>query len=199
MDTSEAKKIIEALLFASEKPISAEQIKEALGGEEGASVKSLVDELNAEYKNSGRSFNIIEIAGGYQLATDPIYAPYLRKLYKSRREERLSAPALETLAVIAYKQPVTRADIEFVRGVNVDGVMKTLSERGLIKIVGRKEALGRPILYATTKEFLQYFGLSSIQDLPALRNVSVEEVKLEADKIIEEKKDEVGEVAKEDR
>src|SRR3989338_2983786 len=105
MIASESKKIIEALLFASEKPISAEQIKEAMGGLVGGSVKSLVDELNSEYKNSGRSFNIIEIAGGFQLATDPVYEPYIRKLYKSRREDRLSQPALETLAVIAYKQP----------------------------------------------------------------------------------------------
>ncbi len=196
MTKEESKKVIEALLFASEKPIPPERMKDVIGDVAGGSVRALVDELNAEYKSSGRSFNIIEIAGGYQIATDPAYAPYIRKLYKTRREDRLSQPALETLAVIAYKQPATRADIEFVRGVNVDGVMKTLTERGLVKIVGRKDALGRPILYGTTREFLQYFGINSLTDLPSLREISEEEVKLEADKIIEENKDEVGEITK---
>lgn len=199
MNLQEAKKIIEALLFASDRPVGPEQIKDVVGEIEGSSVKSAMDELSSEYKATGRSFAIVEIAGGYQLATDPMYAPYLKKLYKTRQQDRLSQPALETLAVVAYKQPVTRADIEFVRGVNVDGVIKTLLERGLVKMVGRKDVLGRPILYGTTREFLQYFGLSSLNELPPLKAVSEEEVKLEADKIIEENTYEAGEITQEDR
>lgn len=163
------RQIIEALLFASEKPITSDQIREVLDNSlTPGAIRSLLNELNAEYLNTNRAFNIIEIAGGFQLATNPEYAPWLKKMFHRVKEDKLSRPSLETLAIIAYKQPISRVEIEQIRGVDSEGVLKTLLEKGLIKIMGRKDAPGRPLIYGTTKEFLQYFGLNSISQLPEL-------------------------------
>lgn len=168
MEREEVKRIIEAMLFATDKPLSTDQAKEVLGDVETEIIKSSISELEAEYESEKRSFRIIEVAGGFQMSTDSQYAPWLKKLYKQDKPDKLSAPALETLAIVAYRQPVTRTDIEFIRGVNVDGMVKSLLERGLIKIRGRKDSIGRPFVYGTTREFLECFGLNSLEDLPKL-------------------------------
>jgi segregation and condensation protein B len=168
MDRQEAKQIIEAILFASNKPVASGAIKDILKDLSPEEVKACVDELNGEYSSSGRSFSIKEIAGGYQMLTDPVYSRWISALYK-RPAEKLRGPALETLSIIAYKQPIARSQIEAIRGVNVDGVLQTLEERNLIRTRGRLEAPGRPILYGTTTDFLQHFGLKSLEDLPRLK------------------------------
>ena len=168
MDRDQSKKVIEALLFVSDKPISIDTLKEVLKDVEPTEIRSIIEELNGEYSTSGRSFAIKEIAGGFQMLTDPVYSKWISALYK-RPPDRLSGPSLETLAIIAYKQPLTRSQIELIRGVNVDGVLHTLEERNLIRSRGRLEAPGRPILYGTTTEFLQHFGLKSLDELPKLK------------------------------
>jgi len=168
MDREESRKIIEALLFVSDKPVSIDTLHEVVKGVESTDVRGIIEELNKEYAESGRSFAIKEIAGGFQMLTDPVYSKWIAALYK-KGPDRLTGPSLETLAIIAYKQPLTRGDIEAIRGVSVDGVIHTLEERGFIKTKGRLDAPGRPILYATTTEFLQHFGLRSLEELPKLK------------------------------
>jgi len=168
MDREESRKIVEALLFVSDKPVSIEALHDILKDIEPTQVRGIIEELNKEYASSGRSFNIKEIAGGFQMLTDPIYSRWIAALYK-RPSDRLTGPSLETLAIIAYKQPLTRSDIEAIRGVSVDGVIHTLEERSFIKTKGRLDAPGRPILYGTTNEFLQHFGLRSLDELPKLK------------------------------
>ena len=168
MDRAEAKRIVEALIFVGEKPVSIDTLKDIVGEIEPAVVRALIEELNAEYASSARSFQIKEIAGGFQMMTDPVYSKWIASLYK-RPPDKLTGPSLETLAIIAYRQPLTRSEIEAIRGVNVDGVLHTLEERGLIRSRGRLEAAGRPILYGTTTEFLQHFGLKSLEELPKLK------------------------------
>ncbi|MBU0605794.1 MAG: SMC-Scp complex subunit ScpB [Candidatus Omnitrophica bacterium] len=169
MDREEAKRIVEALLFVSDKPVSIDTLKDVLkDGIEPAQVREIIGELNGEYAASCRSFSVKEIAGGFQMLTDPIYSRWIAALYK-KGSDRLTGPSLETLAIIAYKQPLTRSDIEIIRGVNVDGVLRTLEERDLVKTKGRLDAPGRPILYVTTNEFLQHFGLRSLEELPNLK------------------------------
>ncbi len=168
MDREEAKKIIEALLFVSDKPVSIDALKDILKEIDPTDIRKLTEELNGEYQSSGRSFSIKEIAGGFQMMTDPIYSKWISALYK-RPPDKLTGPGLETLAIIAYKQPLTRSEIEIIRGVNVDGVLHTLEERGLIRTRGRVDGPGRPILYGTTNEFLQHFGLKSLEELPKLK------------------------------
>ncbi|MBU4305534.1 MAG: SMC-Scp complex subunit ScpB [Candidatus Omnitrophica bacterium] len=170
MDDLDLKKVVEALLFVSEKPLALKQVAEVCEGVESSRIKSILNSLKDEYNTVHSGVHVFEVAGGYQFSSNPDCADYLKKLYKTRRVFRLSAPSLETLAIIAYKQPVTRAEIEFIRGVNIDGVVKTLEERNLIKEKGRKDVPGRPILYGTTEEFLHYFGLKSIDELPKLED-----------------------------
>jgi segregation and condensation protein B len=166
----EIKFAVEALLFASERPLHAEEIAEALDGAAGAGeVRELLAALKGEYEAERRGFRLMELAGGYQLVTDERFADILKRFYQSREKKRLSQASLETLSVIAYRQPVTRADIEFIRGVGVDGALKTLLEKGLVRVAGRKEVPGRPMLYGTTPGFLEHFGLNSLKDLPALK------------------------------
>lgn len=178
MNDEELKRVIEAILFASDEPLSINEIREVLDGADGRIIRTVIEGLRDEYEKEKRSFRIVEVAGGFQMATDPLYGEWLKKMYKSRQTNRLSGPALETLAIIAYRQPVTRADIEFIRGVNVDGVIKNLMDRNLIRITGRKDVPGRPILYGTTKEFLLYFGLNSLDELPKLKEFSEAEIQL---------------------
>ena len=168
METDQSKKIIEALLFVSDKPISIDTLKDILKDVEPTLIRGIIEELNGEYSSSGRSFAIKEIAGGFQMLTDPVYSRWISALYK-RPPDRLTGPSLETLAIIAYKQPLTRSQVELIRGVNVDGVLRTLEERDLIRSRGRLEAPGRPILYGTTPKFLQHFGLKSLEELPKLK------------------------------
>jgi segregation and condensation protein B len=175
------KHVIEALVFASPKPLSTREIVAALraAGEgtedqearDYATVKesdaiATLDELKNDYLQAGNAFQLVEQASGWTLVTDPAAAAWVRQLYPEAKPTRLSGPALETLAIIAYRQPVTRADIEAVRGVAVDGVMQVLLDRSLVKIAGRAEVPGRPLLYSTTEYFLQHFGLKAVEELP---------------------------------
>ena len=177
MGSEEIKHAIEALLFASEKPLSPEQIQEAFEENLGVQeIRRALETLRSEYVEAHRGFKLFEIAGGFQLVSDPRFSSYLKRFYQAREKKRLSQASLETLSVIAYRQPATRADIEFIRGVNVDGAVKTLLEKGLIRIVGRKEVPGRPMLYGTTKEFLEHFGMNSIKELPALTEFKPEDI-----------------------
>ena len=136
-----------------------------------SNVKEVVKELQNEYIMRNSGIKIQEIAGGIRLGTNELYGEELKKIFQRRKKQKLSKAALETLAIIAYKQPITRTEIEFIRGVSIDGVMKDLMEKNFVKIVGRKNVPGAPALYGTTKEFLQYFGLKSIKDLPTLREI----------------------------
>jgi|GEM_PF-523499 len=161
---------VEALLFISERPVAIEQILEALPGTTPTFIRNMIQDLRNEYEEKQRGMVILEIAGGFQMLSSPRYSDTIRTFFKTRVKERLSKPALETLAIMAYKQPVSRADVELIRGVNSDGVVLHLLNRGLIKVVGRKEVPGRPFLYGTTKQFLEYFGLKSLSDLPKLED-----------------------------
>jgi segregation and condensation protein B len=189
----ELKSILEAILFSAQKPLSPAELRAVLAeAAEHAEVESAkafkkvkLDELNAaleqlarEHEAASRSYRLVCVAGSWQFVSHPEYAPWLRALVGEKiRPPRLSHPALETLAIIAYRQPLTRAQIEQIRGVSVDGVMQTLLERGLIEQVGRAEVIGHPMTYGTTRLFLEYFGLRSLAELPAaeeLRRVPVE-------------------------
>ncbi|MCD4781671.1 MAG: SMC-Scp complex subunit ScpB [Candidatus Omnitrophica bacterium] len=159
---------IETLLFISENPVSLEQIRKALETVTVAEIKRSLESLSDNYNQSKRGMIIREIAGGYQMLSNSMYAPYVKNFYKTKHKEKLSNPALECLAIIAYKQPVTRADIELIRGVNSDGIVSHLTDKELIKVVGRRDVPGKPFLLGTTKRFLEYFGLKSLDQLPRL-------------------------------
>jgi segregation and condensation protein B len=180
----ELKLILEALLFSAQKPLSLKELRDVFAAAvqhagEDETVRALkkvkeseltlaLEELAREHEQAQRSYRLACVAGAWQFVTQPEYAPWLKALIGHRlRPPRLSQPALETLAIVAYRQPITRAEIEQVRGVNVDGVMQTLLERGLVEQVGRAEVVGRPMTYGTTSLFLEYFGLRSVEDLPA--------------------------------
>jgi len=175
------KEVIEALIFASQKPLTVKEIVSALrsalddSDEEPvramaklkeAEVTAFLEQLQGEYQHENRAFQLVEQVSGWAIVTKPEYAVWVRQLYPESKPTRLSGPALETLAIIAYRQPVTRADIEVVRGVAVDGVMQSLLERGLVRIAGRAEVPGRPLLYETTQIFMQHFGLRNLEELP---------------------------------
>ena len=167
MPNDPLKTIVEAILFTSDDPVSADRLAEAAGEDVTvAMVRAAVEELVADYQAHGRAFTVEEIAGGFQLFTRPEYNTYLKKIVRARSEARFTQAALETLAIIAYKQPVMRAEVEDIRGVACGDMIRTLMEKGLVRIAGRGEQLGRPLLYGTTKKFLQAFGLSSTKDLP---------------------------------
>ncbi len=174
MEEKEKKSLLEGLLFFSGEPLTSSTIKGITEIEE-PEIKKLMSELIAEYRDRDGGILIAEIAGGYQMITNPAYGHWIRKLRGSQISSRLSLASLETLAIIAYRQPIIKAEIEQIRGVNSDGVIKTLLERRLIKIMGRKEAPGKPLLYGTTKEFLQYFGLNDLAELPTLKDLAREE------------------------
>ena len=185
-------RIVEAVLFASQKPVSFKELAAVFkGAADGAKENPLISgfakvkqeeiaeairQLESEYLETGRAFEVRESAAGWQLVTRADFAPWLRQLFPENRSARLSAPALETLAIIAYRQPITRADMEAVRGVAVDGVMQTLLDRGLVRIAGRSELPGRPLLYETTQYFMEHFGLKDLDELPnsgELRRISL--------------------------
>jgi segregation and condensation protein B len=158
--------VVEAMLFASDVPLEAERIREVLDLENAGAARELVAELVARYDAEPRGLAIVEVGGGYRMVTRPELAPWLVRLARTRTRVRLSRPALETLAIVAYKQPVSRPELDAVRGVNSDAVLENLLDRRLIRIGGRKEAPGRPFLYETTREFLVAFGLRDLNDLP---------------------------------
>jgi segregation and condensation protein B len=177
-------KVIEALLFSAQKPLSIREIiaviKSAEDPDSGpgefsrvreAEVAAALEQLKIEYIQQERAFGLTEKADGWQLVTDPQFARWVRQLLPVPKPTRLSAPGLETLAIIAYRQPITRADVEAVRGVNIDGVLQTLMERGLVKIAGRAEIPGRPLLYETTQFFLEHFGLRNLDELPNVQEL----------------------------
>jgi segregation and condensation protein B len=173
--------VIEALLFSAQKPLSIREISSAIKGAEDdspnkmpnefarvkeAEVAGALERLKVDYIQQNRAFQLVERTEGWQLVTDPAFAKWVRPLFSAPKPARLSAPALETLAIIAYRQPITRADVEAVRGVNIDGVLQTLMERGLVKIAGRADVPGRPLVYETTQFFLDHFGLRNLDELP---------------------------------
>jgi segregation and condensation protein B len=188
------KLILESILFSAQKPLSVKEIREVLSNaaeqdDADATVKALkktkeddvtaaLEQLAKEHEEARRSYRLACVAGAWQFVTQPEFAPWLKALVGVKaRPPRLSQPALETLAIIAYRQPITRAEVEQIRGVNVDGTMQTLTERGLVESVGRAEVVGRPTIYGTTSLFLEYFGLRALEDLPAadeLRKIVVE-------------------------
>jgi segregation and condensation protein B len=170
MERSEQRRILEALVLSAPEPMPAGRLASVVPGATPSLVQELVSELNGEYEAQERGFEIHHVAGGYQLRTRPDLAEHVRAL-QPRRAVRLSRASLETLAVIAYRQPVTRAEIEHVRGVDAGAVARTLLERNLVRIAGHREIPGRPMLYATTKRFLEVFGLASLEDLPTLREI----------------------------
>jgi segregation and condensation protein B len=177
MEDREAKSIIESLLFMAAEPLSIESLKNILEIDK-KDIERLVEELINEYQLRNLGLFIAEVAGGIQMITNPACAPWIKKFLATSLPTRLSQQSLETLSIVAYKQPITKAEIEAIRGVNCDGVLKTLLERRLIKILGRKEVPGRPLLYGTTKEFLQYFGLKDLSELPTLKEFQeVEDVR----------------------
>jgi segregation and condensation protein B len=176
MALQQIKAAVEALLYVSDAPLGLRKIKEAFGEDSGVEPEEIRDalaSLQEDFNSDGRGVRIAELAGGFQIITRPEYAAYIKRLQKIK-PPRLSAPALETLAIIAYRQPLIRAEIEAIRGVNADGVLKTLLERRLIRIAGRQDVPGKPIMYATTAEFLQYFGLKDLSSLPSLRELERE-------------------------
>jgi segregation and condensation protein B len=160
------KQVLEALLFAAEEPLSVRRLSAMIEETSPAMIADLVRELNGDYLRESRAFQVQEVAGGFRLVTRPEFATWVMELRASGAAPRLSQAALETLSIVAYKQPVTRAELESIRGVVVEGVLKTLVERELVRIVGREEGMGRPLLYGTTDHFLEYFGLPSLDALP---------------------------------
>ncbi|MEP6698792.1 MAG: SMC-Scp complex subunit ScpB [Verrucomicrobiota bacterium] len=172
--------VVEALLFSAQEPLSARALLSAIKGAGGADdllpnefartaeaeVAAALEQLKIDYVQQGRAFQLTEKAEGWQLVSDPAYAEWVRQLFPAAKPARLTPPSLETLAIIAYRQPITRADVEAVRGVAVDGVLQSLMERGLVKIAGRAEVPGRPLLYETTQFFLEHFGLRDLDELP---------------------------------
>jgi segregation and condensation protein B len=172
--------VVEALLFSAQKPLSLRDLCAAIkaagddhelapnefaSGSE-AEIAATLEQLKIEYIDQGRAFRLVEKAEGWQLASDSVYAPWVRQLFPATKPARLTPPALETLAIIAYRQPITRADVEAVRGVAIESVLQTLMERGLVKISGRADVPGRPLLYETTQFFLDHFGLRNLDELP---------------------------------
>jgi segregation and condensation protein B len=171
LDTAQLKAIVEALVFASPEPLTPKMLLKLLSDEPKEDVLAAVQALKHDYEEHG-GLHLAEVAGGYQITTRPEFHDWVRRLFHERSAQKLSVQALETLAVIAYKQPITAAEIGEIRGVNTTGVLSTLLERHLIKIVGRKNVIGRPFLYGTTKEFLIRFGLNDLNDLPKVEDMA---------------------------
>lgn len=188
------RQILEALVFACDEPLTPREIISLLDTlEEGErprrvteeSILEHIEEINRQLEETGRPFRVVKVAGGWQFATQQQYAPWLGKMLRERTKRKLSVAALESLAVIAYKQPVTKPELEAIRGVNADYVLRSLLERNLVAIVGRAATPGRPLLYGTTKEFLKHFGLNDLAELPKLREI--DELMAEAEFEIEKK------------
>jgi segregation and condensation protein B len=171
--------VLESLLLAAGAPVPIARLVDALDGPGRAEVRRALELLRAHHERSGSGIRVVEVGGGWQLRTPAEHAPWVRRLLRER-PPRLSRPMLETLAIVAYRQPCTRLEIEAIRGVDCDAVLTTLTERRLVRVVGRKEAPGRPLLYGTTREFLEVFGLPDLSALPTLRELGVPEEVLRA-------------------
>lgn len=180
MDEAQAKRIIEALIFVYGEPITLKRLHEVLQVLQTHEICQMIASLNSEYTASARAFLIQEVAGGYQLVTDQQLAPWVRRALQSPKASAVSKATLETLAVIAYRQPITKAEIEAIRGVDVGASLDTLLEKKFVRIAGRKESPGRPFLYGTTPDFLRHFGLSSLEALPALQLPTINEPEAES-------------------
>jgi segregation and condensation protein B len=170
VEDTELKAVIESLIFVSENPLSLDRLREVLGEISKKDLQRYLSELVGDYERAQRSFNLVEVAEGFQFRTRPQYAEWIKKLKKTKLLA-LSQPALETLAIVAYRQPVVRADVEKIRGVDSGGVLRTLLERKLIRILGKKDIPGRPLVYGTSKQFLEVFGLKDLSSLPTLKDL----------------------------
>ncbi|MCZ6601822.1 MAG: SMC-Scp complex subunit ScpB [Planctomycetota bacterium] len=164
MDT--VKRILEAILFASSEPVPLRKMRSAIGKPASERVKDALAVLTEDYQKGSRGMEIEEVAGGFRMVTNPDYSAWVLKVRAPKRDDRVSPAALETLSIVAYKQPIPRAEVDAIRGVNSGELLRRLLERGLVKIVGKAETLGRPLLYGTTKRFLEVFGLKRLEDLP---------------------------------
>jgi segregation and condensation protein B len=171
IDGDFVKQVVEAIIFASDESISVKQIHALVEEVTPSQVEKIIQNLNLEYTQTSRAFHIVKIAGGYQMVSRDSFSSWIQKLFQGKRKSRLSQAALETLSVIVFKQPVSKTEVSAIRGVNCDGVIKTLLERKLISISGRSEGPGRPLIYKTTNEFLRYFGVNDISDLPRPREM----------------------------
>lgn len=172
MDYAFKKQIIEALIFASDTPISDAKLIQIVEELEQETLRKVIEDLNQEYHDSHRSFLISMVGGGYQIVTRPEYSPWLKQMFRGKIKTRLTQASLEVLAIIAFKQPISRPQIDAIRGANCDGVVKNLLERNLIEIAGRADSVGKPLLYKTTEEFLRYFGINEITDLPKPKEIN---------------------------
>jgi segregation and condensation protein B len=170
-DPAKAKRVVEALIFASSKPLTPAEIRKVTKVLTVAQIQQIATELKEDYQESGRCFELLEIAGGYELSTKKEFAAWILKIELQRKARQATQSALETLAILAYKQPLTRAEIESLRGVDTSGVLSTLMEKNFIKIVGKKEVPGRPFMYGTTEKFLEHFGLKALVDLPSIDEI----------------------------
>ena len=179
---------LEAVLFLASQPLPSRKLAQLVRLSDGTAARTLIKELNAHYEQHHRAFRVEEVAGGYQLRTQKIFAPWIRKMVSVPREIRLSGPAMETLAVVAYRQPVMRTEVEKVRGVQCGEILRQLMERGMVRISGRADELGRPFLYGTTKNFLEVFGLRSLDELPRASMLRTTEEMADDEPLIEEGK-----------
>lgn len=169
LETDDLKKIIETLLFITDRPVKPSRIADVVETADARRVREIIRELQEEYAVSGRAVQIVELGGGFQMSTKPEYGRWVRRLYNEKMTTKLSNAALETLAIVAYKQPITRAEMEAIRGVDVAGPLERLLERALVRVAGKKDTVGRPMVYGTTDEFLRMFGLNKISELPDLQ------------------------------
>lgn len=187
MEKNELKSILEALFFITDVPVGIDKLREVFGDEaDELALNKAINEIRNDYAAMESAIELKEVAGGFQFATAPGVSAWVRKLFKDRTTIRLSPSAMETLSIIAYKQPITRADIEEIRGVDVMSVLEKLIEKKFVKIIGRKETIGRPLLYSTTQEFLRHFGLKSPADLPPLEDFIQQEPETPAEEPQEE-------------
>ena len=196
LQTDEAKQIVENLLFITDRPLKPSRIAEVVETVNAKRVLEIIQELAKEYEGTGRSIRILEIGGGYQMCTKPEYGRWVRRLYNEKMTTRLSNAALETLAIIAYKQPVTRAEMEMIRGVDVAAPLDRLLERGLVRVLGKRDTIGRPMVYGTTDEFLRLFGLNKISELPDLQVFAAKQLQEKQEDLpLDEKLPPIGEAA----
>ena len=173
MDKEKMKRVLECLFFVTNRPLPVKEVCEIVGEQE-SDVSGLVEEIKDEMEKRGSALQILQVAEGYQMGTREGFGYWVKKLFREQTTFRLTPSAMETLSIVAYKQPITRAEVEEIRGVEVIGVLETLIERKLVKVAGRKETVGRPLLYATTPEFLRHFNLWKISDLPSLEDIAAE-------------------------
>ena len=182
-DLEKVRCVIEAILVSADSPVSPGRLVALLDNLSGRDVRKAIDDINHAYDEAGLAFSVVEVAGGFQLASRPQFGPWVRKFHQHKGRVRLSQAALETLSIIAFKQPITRIEIDAIRGVNSAGVIRHLMEHGLVRLSGRSEGIGKPMLFGTTREFLLHFGLNSLADLPKPREL--EELLAETDRLAE--------------